>query len=400
MFTCQNPATGELISTVPFIEDAELEQHLQQAAQAAEHWQQYTLPARAELLLAVADKLSQSRERLASLMALEMGKLHREGLAEVDKCAAACVYFAENAHTMLRNDAVETPAQRSYVRYQPLGVVFAIMPWNFPLWQVFRCVVPALMAGNAALIKHAPNVPGCAAAIEALFADAGAPLGLVTNLYISTQQAAGVIADSRVQGVAFTGSEAAGRAIGALAGQHLKKVVLELGGSDPFIILDDADLTQAVDVAVRARFSNAGQICIAAKRFLVVQSRVDEFTQMLLERVQGLQPGDPMDNATTLAPMARADLRDLVHQQAQKTLSEGARLLTGCQVIEGAGYFYAPSVIDQVKVGMTAFSEEVFGLVAAITTVRDEADAIAHANATRFGLGPVCGRRISRKAKR
>lgn len=387
MFTCQNPATGELISTVPFIEDAELEQHLQQAAQAAEQWQQYTLSARAELLLAVADKLSQSRERLASLMALEMGKLHREGLAEVDKCAAACVYFAENAHSMLRNDAVETPAQRSYVRYQPLGVVFAIMPWNFPLWQVFRCVVPALMAGNAALIKHAPNVPGCAAAIEALFAEAGAPLGLVTNLYISTQQAAAVIADSRVQGVAFTGSEAAGRAIGALAGQHLKKVVLELGGSDPFIILDDADLTQAVDVAVRARFSNAGQICIAAKRFLVVQSRVDEFTQMLLERVQGLQTGDPMDNATTLAPMARADLRDLVHQQAQKTLSEGARLLTGCQVIEGAGYFYAPSVIDQVKVGMTAFSEEVFGPVAAITTVRDEADAIAHANATRFGLG-------------
>ncbi len=387
MFESINPATGEPIEQVPFIDDVQLEQRLQSTALAAEQWQQHTIEARATLLMAVAEQLSQSRETLARLMAQEMGKLYREGLAEVDKCASACVYFAEHAQAMLQHDVIETPARRSYVRYQPLGVVFAIMPWNFPLWQVFRCVVPALMAGNAAVIKHAPNVPRCAAAIEQVFIAAGAPQGLVTNLYISTQQAAQVIADDRIQGVAFTGSETAGRAIGALAGQHLKKVVLELGGSDPFIILDDADLAQAIDVAVRARFSNAGQICIAAKRFLVVQSQAEAFTQQFLARVHALNTGDPLDEATTLAPMARVDLRELVHQQVQKTRAQGARLLTGGQPETGLGYFYTPTVFDQVKVGMTAFSEEVFGPVAAITTVRDEADAIAHANATRFGLG-------------
>lgn len=387
MFISQNPATGEIIDRVPFMAGAQLEQRLQNAAVAAEQWEQYSHSARATLLMAVADRLTQTREALARLMALEMGKLYREGLAEVDKCAAACRYFAEHAEVMLQDEPVTTPASRSYLRYQPLGVVFAIMPWNFPLWQVFRCIAPALMAGNAALIKHAPNVPGCAAAIEALFTEAGAPAGLVTNLYISTEQAAQVIADKRVHGVAFTGSEMAGRAIGALAGQHLKKAVLELGGSDPFIILEDADLAQAVEVAVRARFSNAGQICIAAKRFLVVQSLADEFTQRFVARVQALRIGDPLDDATTLAPMARADLRELVHQQVQKTLAQGARAVTGCERLAGEGYFYAPSVIDNVKVGMSAFSDEVFGPVAAITVVRDEADAIAHANATRFGLG-------------
>ena len=387
MFISQNPATGEIIDRVPFMAGAQLEQRLQNAAVAAEQWEQYSHSARATLLMAVADRLTQTREALARLMALEMGKLYREGLAEVDKCAAACRYFAEHAEAMLQDEPVTTPASRSYLRYQPLGVVFAIMPWNFPLWQVFRCIAPALMAGNAALIKHAPNVPGCAAAIEALFTEAGAPAGLVTNLYISTEQAAQVIADKRVHGVAFTGSEMAGRAIGALAGQHLKKAVLELGGSDPFIILEDADLAQAVEVAVRARFSNAGQICIAAKRFLVVQSLADEFTQRFVARVQALRIGDPLDDATTLAPMARADLRELVHQQVQKTLAQGARAVTGCELLAGEGYFYAPSVIDNVKVGMSAFSDEVFGPVAAITVVRDEADAIAHANATRFGLG-------------
>ena len=387
MFISQNPATGEIIDRVPFMAGAQLEQRLQNAAVAAEQWEQYSHSARATLLMAVADRLTQTREALARLMALEMGKLYREGLAEVDKCAAACRYFAEHAEVMLQDEPVTTPASRSYLRYQPLGVVFAIMPWNFPLWQVFRCIAPALMAGNAALIKHAPNVPGCAAAIEALFTEAGAPAGLVTNLYISTEQAAQVIADKRVHGVAFTGSEMAGRAIGALAGQHLKKAVLELGGSDPFIILEDADLAQAVEVAVRARFSNAGQICIAAKRFLVVQSLADEFTQRFVARVQALRVGDPLDDATTLAPMARADLRELVHQQVQKTLAQGARAVTGCELLAGEGYFYAPSVIDNVKVGMSAFSDEVFGPVAAITVVRDEADAIAHANATRFGLG-------------
>ncbi|MEH6578493.1 MAG: NAD-dependent succinate-semialdehyde dehydrogenase [Amphritea sp.] len=386
-FETRNPATGELLEQFDFLTESQLEQRLVAAEQAADAWRAAPFSERSALLRAVAAQLNLQRQALAETISLEMGKLLPEAYGEVDKCALACSYYADNAEQMLQDDLIETPARRSLVAYQPLGVVLAIMPWNFPLWQVFRCLVPALMAGNAILLKHAPNVPRCARAVEQILRDAGAPEGLVTDLTISVEQAGAVIADHRVHGVAFTGSEGAGRQIAALAGQHLKKVVLELGGSDPFIVLDDADLNKAMDVAIRARFGNAGQICIASKRFLVVPSRIEEFTALMVERVRALKPGNPMLAETTIAPMARADLRDKVHQQVQASIAEGARALIGCEPLAGDGYFYAPSVLDNVKLGMTAFNEEIFGPVAAIVAVRNEADAVAQANATRFGLG-------------
>lgn len=386
-FETRNPATGELIEQFDFLSDDLLDQRLYSAEQAAEAWRFSSFAERSKLMHALGNLITERRQQLAETISLEMGKLLTEALGEVDKCALACGYYADNAEAMLQDDLIETPAQRSLVAYEPLGVILAIMPWNFPLWQVFRCLVPAMMAGNGIVLKHAPNVPRCAKLVETLLRDAGAPEGLVSELTISVDQAAKVIADHRINGVAFTGSEGAGRKIGAMAGQHLKKAVLELGGSDPLIVLDDADLEAALDVAMRARFSNAGQICIASKRFLVVPSRITEFTELLVERTQALKTGDPLNPATTLAPMARADLRDQVHQQVQATLAEGARALTGCNILEGEGYYYAPSVLDNVKLGMTAFNEEIFGPVASIVAVRNEADAVAQANATRFGLG-------------
>lgn len=386
-FETRNPLTGELLETFDLLTNDQLEQRLSIAEQAADAWSCTRYSERSQLLHAVAAQLTENRQMLAETISLEMGKLLTEALGEVDKCAGACSYYADHAEQMLQDDLVETPARRSLVTYQPLGIVFAIMPWNFPLWQVFRCLAPTLMAGNGLLLKHAPNVPRCAKVIEKIIRDAGAPQGLVTDLTISVEQAALVIADHRVQGVAFTGSEMAGRQIAALAGQSLKKVVLELGGSDSLIVLDDADINKAMDVAMRARFSNAGQICIASKRFLIVPSRIQEFTELMLARVKALKHGDPLSSDTTLAPMSRLDIRDKVHQQVLASISEGARALAGCKPIEGAGYFYAPSVLDNVQLGMTAFNEEIFGPVAAIVAVRDEADAIAQANATRFGLG-------------
>lgn len=386
-FETRNPATGELIEQFDFLSDEQLEQRLNLASEAAEAWRYTTFGERAKLLYSLGNLITERRQALAETISLEMGKLLPEALGEVDKCALACHHYADNAEAMLQDDLIETPARRSLVTYEPLGLILAIMPWNFPLWQAFRCMVPALMAGNGIVLKHAPNVPRCAKLVETLMRDAGAPEGLMLELTISVDQAAHVIADHRVNGVAFTGSEGAGRQIAALSGQNLKKAVLELGGSDPLIVLDDADIEAAMDVAMRARFSNAGQICIASKRFLVVPSRVKEFTELLVERTRALKTGNPLDAATTLAPMARADLRDKVHQQVQQSIAEGARALTGCEVVEGEGYFYAPSVLDNVKLGMTAFNEEIFGPVAAVVAVRDEADAIAQANATRFGLG-------------
>ncbi len=386
-FETRNPATGELLEQFDFLSDVQLEQKLNQAEKVSLAWRGSSFEERSKLLKQLAEKLHEQRDELAHTISLEMGKRLVEAFGEVDKCALACSYYADNAEAMLQDELVETPARKSLISYEPLGIVLAIMPWNFPLWQVFRCMVPALMAGNGVLLKHAPNVPRCARAIEQLLLDAGAMEGLVTDLTISVEQTGNVIADRRVQGIAFTGSEGAGRQIGALAGQYLKKAVLELGGSDPFIILDDADLEVAVDTAMRARFSNAGQICIAAKRFLVVPSRIDEFTALMVEKAQAMQHGDPLLAGTTLAPMARADLRELVQRQVQVSVEEGARLLTGGENLPGDGYFFAPTVLDNVRLGMTAYNEEIFGPVAAIVAVKDEADAVAQANATRFGLG-------------
>ncbi len=380
-FASRNPADNTLLESFPLLPNAELDCALEQAAQAAAYWRGTRFSERGALLIRIAELIEQRREQLAQMAHEEMGKLLAEALGEVDKCAVACRHYAEHAEGMLQDELIETVASRSLVSYEPLGAVLAIMPWNFPYWQVFRFLAPTLMAGNSALLKHAPNVPRCAAAMVQLAVDAGAPAGLFTNLYIDNDQAARVIADPRVHGVAFTGSERAGRQIGALAGANLKKVVLELGGSDPFIVLEDADLDQAVDVAVRARYSNAGQICIAAKRFIVVDAIAREFTEKLVARVQALKPGE------SIAPMARADLRDELHAQVKESIAEGAVPLLGCEPVEGEGFYYAPSILDNVQLGMTAFNEELFGPVASIVRARDEQDAIVLANATRFGLG-------------
>ncbi|GGK72463.1 NAD-dependent succinate-semialdehyde dehydrogenase [Amphritea balenae] len=386
-FETRNPATGELLEQFDFLTEVQLEQKLTQADKTARAWASSSFADRAALLKSVAEVLHDQREALAHVISLEMGKRLVEAFGEVDKCASACSYYADNSEAMLQDEIIETPARKSLISYEPLGIVLAIMPWNFPLWQVFRCLVPTLMAGNGLLLKHAPNVPRCAKAIEQILRDAGAPEGLVTDLTISVDQSAKVIADHRVQGIAFTGSEAAGRKIAALAGQHLKKVVLELGGSDPFIVLDDADIDAAVEVAMRARFGNAGQICIAAKRFLVVPSRIEEFTEKMVAQAKAMQQGDPLSPETTIAPMARDDLREQVQRQVLASVEEGAELLAGGEYMPGEGFFFAPTVLANVKLGMTAYNEEIFGPVAAIVAVQDEADAIAQANATRFGLG-------------
>ncbi|MEH6470614.1 MAG: NAD-dependent succinate-semialdehyde dehydrogenase [Halopseudomonas sp.] len=383
----RNPATGLVNQVFDSLTAAQLETKLAAAAEAAPVWSRYSFEQRAGYLKRMAEGLRNRRQELAQLMSQEMGKLQREGLGEVDKCALACDYYAEQAAMMLADQPIPTAATKSLVSFEPLGTVLSIMPWNFPLWQVFRFLAPTLMAGNTALLKHAPNVPQCAQMIETISREAGLPAGVFATLLITVEQVEPLFADERIHGVAFTGSEKAGRSIAALAGQNLKKAVLELGGSDPFVVLEDADLEQAVEVALRSRFSNAGQICIAAKRFIVVDAIADEFVQRLSQRAAQLQPGDPEDDNTGIAPMARADLREGVHAQVQASIYQGAKPLLGCELPASPGYHYPASILDHVEPGMTAFDEELFGPVAAIVRAKDETDALRLANATRFGLG-------------
>jgi succinate-semialdehyde dehydrogenase/glutarate-semialdehyde dehydrogenase len=335
----------------------------------------------------MAKLLRQRQLSLAELATEEMGKLTREAIGEVEKCALACDYYADNAAAMLADETIESNAQHSFVSCEPLGTVLAIMPWNFPLWQVFRFLAPTLMTGNTALLKHAPSVPRCALAIEQLVHDAGLPEGVFSTLLISVDQTASVLADDRVQGVSFTGSDAAGRKVATIAGQNLKKVVLELGGSDPFVVLDDADLGLAVNVAIRSRFGNAGQTCVAAKRFILVEAIADTFVAQLTRQAAKFSVGDPKDDNTGMAPMAREDLRTKLHSQVQKTLEQGASVLLGCELPTGNGFYYPPSIIDGVEPGMEAFDNEVFGPVIAIVRAKDEAEALTLANQTRYGLG-------------
>jgi succinate-semialdehyde dehydrogenase/glutarate-semialdehyde dehydrogenase len=321
------------------------------------------------------------------LITVEMGKLRAEARAEVDKCALACDYYAEHAPAFVADELIPSDAGKSLVAYQPLGAVLAIMPWNFPLWQVFRFAAPALAAGNTALLKHASNVPQCALAIEKVFGDAGFPRGVFHTLMIRAAQTEQVIADARVHAVTLTGSESAGRQVAATAGAHLKKSVLELGGSDPFIILGDADLALTVRTALNSRFQNAGQSCIAAKRFIVVDDIADSFLAQFKREVEALRPGDPSDETTTLAPMARGDLRDELHRQVSDSIARGAVAVSGCAPLPGPGYYYAASILDHVMPGMPAYEQELFGPVAGVIRVRDEDEALAVANASRFGLG-------------
>jgi succinate-semialdehyde dehydrogenase/glutarate-semialdehyde dehydrogenase len=381
----RNPWTGE-VHRYEMIGPAAIEAALAAADAAFPRWSGLPLAERAAYLRKVAAALRSDRQDIAAAMTADMGKLRREALAEIEKSAAACEYYADHAGHYLQDQPIATEASRSYVTYEPIGCVLAIMPWNFPIWQVFRFLAPALMAGNVALLKHATNVPRCADAIARVMAAAGVPSGVFGVLHINSDQAAEVIGDPRIKAVTLTGSERAGRSVGATAGRHLKKCVLELGGSDPFVVLEDADLDLAVPMAVLSRFGNAGQTCIAAKRFIVVAAIADAFVQCFTEAAARLQPGDPADDATGLAPMARADLRDELHKQVQASLAQGAVALLGCT--PGAGdTVYPASILDRVVPGMPAYDEELFGPVASIIRVADQAQALRVANDTAFGLG-------------
>ncbi len=382
-----NPATGEAGEQFSSWDARRLDAALAAVEAARPAWAATTMAERGALMRRLAEVLRARRDELAALITLEMGKLIKEARAEVEKCALGCDYYAEHAPRFLADEAIASDAGKSLVAYQPLGTVLAVMPWNFPLWQVFRFAAPALMAGNCGLLKHASNVPQCALAIESVIREAGFPDDVFRTLMIDARDVAGVIRDPRVHAVTLTGSEPAGRQVAATAGEALKKSVLELGGSDAFVVLEDADLDLTVPQALSSRFLNSGQSCIAAKRFIVVDAVADEFVRRFRTAVAALRPGDPRDEATTFAPMARADLRDELHRQVRDSIEAGAEAVIGGAPMDAPGAWYQATLLDRVTPGMPAFDEELFGPVAAVIRARDEAEALALANDSRFGLG-------------
>jgi len=386
-FDSINPASGEKVSSFEQMSGDEVQVILQKCSRAQRGWANTPFSERARLLAAVAERLLENKQDYARLMTEEMGKVYPQGIAEVEKCAWGCQYYAEHAEKFLAPEDVATEAQHSFVSYKPLGVVLAVMPWNFPLWQVFRFAAPALMAGNAAILKHAPNVFGCALLIERIFAEAGLPENLFRSLIIDVPQTTQVIHNPLVAAVSITSSVAAGRAVASEAGKVLKKCVLELGGSDAFIVLEDADIDQAVEVGIVARFQNSGQSCIAAKRFIVLESVYEEFEKKFVDKAGRLKMGDPSEPGVYIGPLARVDLRDGLHDQVQRSVDAGAKLLLGGEVPDGPGAFYPATVLAGVRPGMAAWSEELFGPVATLIKVGDEREAIEVANATEFGLG-------------
>lgn len=382
-----NPATGKTIRSYPETPQIEVHAILAQADGAVAAWRRVGFDQRGEVLRTAARWLRVHQEPYAVLMATEMGKPLAQGRSEVEKCAWACDYYAGQAERFLSPEVVPTDASRSFVTFEPLGIVLGIMPWNFPFWQVFRAAVPALMAGNAFILKHASNVPGCAVAIEGIFRNAALPDGLFRSLLVGSSRVGELIEHPLVKAVTLTGSTPAGQAVAAKAGRSLKKTVLELGGSDPYIVLEDADLEETAESCVAARLVNSGQSCIAAKRLIVVDSIRKPFEELVVERMQTRTMGDPLDEKVTVGPLARHDLRDTLHHQVQRSLAQGARLLLGGTIPERTGAYYPPTVLTDVTRGMPVYDEETFGPVAAIIPVRDEAEAIRVANDTRFGLG-------------
>ena len=385
--TTINPATGAVLEEYQEFTAAQVESALSEAVAAHRANRDWPMARRQEGMRRAAAQLREHAERFARGITAEMGKPIVEARAEIQKCATACEHYADNAETYLAEVRIATNARESYVAYRPLGVLLAIMPWNYPFWQVIRCLVPALMAGNAVLLKHASNVPGCALMLEEVFGEAGFPAGACRAVLIPSSRIPELIEDPRIAAVTLTGSEAAGCSVAATAGRALKKAVLELGGSDPYIVLADADLDLAVDVAVRARYQNTGQSCIAAKRFIVVDEIADAFGERFVEAVARLEVGDPMLETTRVGPLARADLRDDLDRQVQGSVDAGARVATGGHRLESPGFFYAPSVLLDVRPDMPAFREEVFGPVAAVIRARSTEEAIATANDSAFGLG-------------
>lgn len=395
-----NPATEQVIETLELHGPDQVEAAVGRARAAYEQWRGTSMEQRAALLRALAQRLEAEQDTLARHAVREMGKPLSEAQAEVAKCARTCRYFAEHAPAMLRDQAAPSDAAESYVCFDPLGVVLAVMPWNFPYWQVFRAAAPALMAGNTVVLKHALSVSRCALEIEGVFSRAGAPAGLLSSLIIGHDAIASIIEDERVVAATLTGSERAGMSVARHAGGCIKKTVLELGGSDPFIVLRDADIEAAAQTAVRSRFQNAGQSCIAAKRFFVEAAVAEAFTARFVAGARALRMGDPQREGTELGPLARADLRDELERQVQASTRAGARVLCGGKRPLRSGFFYEPTVLAEVPMGAPALTEELFGPVAPIVVVDDADEAVAHANASRFGLGANLWTRDLALAKR
>lgn len=387
VFASVNPATGEVIKTFTPLTAEEVERKLALAAASFQSYRLSSFQYRRERLYRLAEILSQDCDKWANLITLEMGKPLTQAKAEIQKCALVCRYYADKGEEFLSPYAVATDASHSYVTYQPLGVILAIMPWNFPFWQVFRFAAPALMAGNVALLKHASNVPQCSLAIQELMEAAGFPVGVFQSLLISASQVEGVLRDKRVKAVTLTGSLSAGSKVAAVAGEEVKKSVLELGGSDPFIVMPSANLQEAVEVATTARMLNSGQSCIAAKRFILHRAIAEEFLARLTERYQRLKVGNPFEEDTDIGPLATPAVLATLVQQVETTVAMGARVLTGGKPLEGKGYFYPPTILTDIPPNSPATREEFFGPVALVFTVNSFQEAIDLANSTDFGLG-------------
>jgi succinate-semialdehyde dehydrogenase/glutarate-semialdehyde dehydrogenase len=399
-----NPATGETIKTYDELTPQQTTAAIEDAYAAWKAWRKTPFAERARPMKKAAAILRERKEEFAKLMALEMGKPLKQGIAEAEKCALGCDYYADHAEGHLAPEIVKTDASKSYIAFEPIGVVLAVMPWNFPFWQVFRFAAPALMAGNAGVLKHASNVPGCAMAIEEVFVQAGFPQSVFRTLLIGSRQVKAVIEHPLVAAVTLTGSTPAGKAVASQAGAALKKTVLELGGSDPYIILEDADLDYAVNTCATSRLINSGQSCVNAKRFIVVEPLAAAFTEKLVAAMKARKVGDPLADGVEVGPQSRTDLRDDLHKQVVDSVAKGAKLLLGGEIPPGKGSFYPPTVLADVKPGMPAYNEELFGPVASIFSARDEADAVRIANDSIFGLGAAVftkdvarGERIARE---
>ena len=382
-----NPATGEIIQSYEIYSEKGVEKIINAVDKSWQQWRSTSFLHRSQAMQNLSSLLKSDKEDLARLMALEMGKVVKEGISEIEKCAWVCDYYAQNAEHFLENDQITTEASRSYVSYQPLGTILAVMPWNFPFWQVFRFLAPTLMAGNTAVLKHASNVPGCAMAIEELVREAGFPENVFRTLLIGSNQVVNVIQHKAVKGVSLTGSTPVGKSVAAIAGGILKKCVLELGGSDPYLILKDADLERAAKVCATSRLLNAGQSCIAAKRFIVVDEVYSEFLERFTHRMNQAFFGDPTDPEVTMGPLAREDLRNELHRQVVTSVKKGAEIILGGEIPNRKGAFYPPTILENINPGMPAYDEELFGPVAAVIRVKDEDEAIRVANDTEFGLG-------------
>ncbi len=400
MLTSINPATGENIETFHEHTRDEVLNILSLVDHEQAKWSETGFEERSGLMKKAAEQLLKGKEKYARRMTLEMGKTIQSARDEVEKCAWVCEYYAENADKFLNNESIETDASQSYVAFRPIGVVLAVMPWNFPLWQVFRFAVPALMAGNGAVLKHASNVMGCALDIEEIFREAGFPEHLFRTLKIGSREVASVIENTVVKAVTLTGSGPAGKAVAEKAGSMLKKTVLELGGSDPYIILEDANLEKAAETCVTSRLINAGQSCIAAKRFIVVETVMDEFLELFLNLMKQKKMGDPFDEQNDLGPQARHDLRDELHVQVLESIRKGAECILGGEIPDGKGAYYPPTILRNVTKGMPAYDEELFGPVAAIINAGNEKEAIEIANDSPFGLGAAIFTENIEKGKR